>query len=81
MATKTTGSGAHADGDHGAAACCCKSLEALACAAHSVHEQHCCCTEAGDAAGCACCAGSMTHILDAMEAHIKCLRGVCAAAP
>jgi hypothetical protein len=54
--------------------CCCSCLEALACAASCIHDQYCCCD---DQSGCDCCQKSLGFVLDAMEAHIACLRGVC----
>lgn len=68
---------AHHDNHPDATHCCCAALQALACAATKIHDQYCCCSEEGCTVGCACCCASLGHVLDAMEAHIKCLRGTC----
>lgn len=69
------------DHDHGrdAGNCCCDALKALACAAASIHDQHCCCEAEGNEAGCACCQESLAHVLSAMDLHLNCLRGLCPA--
>src|SRR5688572_30150906 len=56
---------------------CCQAIESLAHSAHVIHDQHCCCVEEDDHAGCKCCADSLEHVLLAMELHIACLRGLC----
>ena len=56
----------HHDKDH----CCCACLEALACAAAAIHDQHCHCQENGDLDGCSCCEESLALVLKAIQLHL-----------
>jgi hypothetical protein len=56
---------------------CCHCLVALAAAAACCCRQADCCRSDGDAKGSGCCAASLGLTLDAMQAHIDCLRATC----
>lgn len=55
--------------------CCCDALVTLAVAAAAIHDHSCC--EATNSHGSECCNKSLCLVLDAMELHIKTLRGSC----
>lgn len=63
-------------GDHETHAACCKSLEALACAAACIKEHQACCGD-DDTEGAECCDESLSLVLDAIDLHTAHLRKCC----
>lgn len=64
----------HDHHNHTSGADCCVAIEALAVAAHAIHDHHCVCELQEHKHGEDCCKASMKLVLDAMQLHIDCLR-------